>query len=110
MHLIGLLPTDSTRASTRLDSLGILHVTLYIISSLHAVGIELTEWTVYPMIAAIAALYSLLITLPFYLYLLTRERWLLVVQVFALASHTTFALLVVAPYWISFMPHWSGSP
>jgi hypothetical protein len=64
-------------------------------------GLPEWSWLAYGPAILIAALYCFLVTLPLYFYFRTRRRWLLVVQLFALALHSAFAVFVVAPFWIS---------
>lgn len=106
MILLGMLPTDSIRASIQLNSLGsltIVHVAHYIFAPFQGplASLQLPEWAGYALSGLVAALYSLIITLPSYFYFRTGQPWLLAIQAFSLASHIAFALLVVAPFWIS---------
>jgi hypothetical protein len=105
MLSIGAIPQDGGGAAIRYGPFG-GHAVVFIGSYLfHPEGgvlrwLPLPDWLGYAPIILIALLYSLLVTLPLYFYFRTRRSSLLLVQVFALALHSAFALLVVAPFWI----------
>jgi hypothetical protein len=100
---IGFIPTRY--GSTRLiyESFGamfIVYIGAPIFGAFQPIISHLPPWSIFVLLIAVGAVYTLLLTVPLYFFFRTRRPALLFLQALLLAAHGAIARFIIAPHWV----------